>query len=82
MSLQSPEQIPGDDVGELLTPGKELAVCQRRDGVGIRQIQLKEDVVRTLECLLAVVRDMVPDTGVRDVYAAEEVTGRLPMDGP
>lgn len=61
---------------------QQLAAGQRRDGVGVRQVQLEVDAGAGLEGRLGVVRDEVPDTGVGDVDGAKQVGRGVTPNSP
>lgn len=61
---------------------QQLAAGQRRDGVGVCQVQLKVDAGAGLEGRLGVVWDEVPDTGVGDVDGAKQVGRRVAPNSP
>lgn len=82
MPLESPVDVSGQDVLQVLALREELAAGQGRDGVRVGQVQLEVDDVAPLEGLLGVFRDEVPNSGVGDVDRAVEVRGGVPLDGP
>lgn len=73
MSLEPPVDVPGQDVLQVLALRQQLAAGQGRDGVRVRQVQLKVDDVALLEGLLGVLGDEVPDARVGNVDSTIEI---------
>lgn len=82
MCFESPVDVPGEDILQVLTLWEQLAAGQGRDGVRVRQIQLKVDHIALLEGLLGVLGDEVPNPRVRHMDSTVEVCRGVSFDGP
>ena len=82
MALQTPVELAGQHVLQVLPVRQQLAAGQCRDCVGVGQVQLEVDAGAGLEGCLGVVRDEVPDTGVGDVDGAKQVGRGVAPNSP
>jgi len=67
---------------EVESPGKELARCESSNGVRICQVQLKINLICSMESLFCICGDCVPNSSVRYMDRAKEVGRRFCVNSP